>query len=108
MEMTDEELIARLRDLGIYSADIAADRIEQLIEGSKGLAEAFATVSVKREMTEAKLAKAVEGLKFYAEEDDYERQLATRDCGCCSYHEDPIILDDKGKLAQATLAELEK
>jgi hypothetical protein len=57
--MTDEELIAWLRGWGIHSADNAANRIEQLIEGSKGLAEAFATVSVKREMTEAKLTKAV-------------------------------------------------
>jgi hypothetical protein len=28
--MTDEELVKRLRDLGLYSADIAADRIEYL------------------------------------------------------------------------------
>lgn len=29
--MTDEELIARLRDLGIRSASLAADRIEALV-----------------------------------------------------------------------------
>ena len=57
---------------------------------------------------EIKLAKAIEGLKFYSEQEDYEEQMVVRDCGCCSYPEDPIILDDKGNLARKVLAELEK
>ena len=65
--MTDEELIKRLRSLSVIARHAAADRIEQLLEGNKGLAEAFATVSVKREMAEAKLAKAVEALRIIAE-----------------------------------------
>ena len=35
--MTDEELNIRLRDLGIYSADMAADRIENLLTEQSNL-----------------------------------------------------------------------
>jgi post-segregation antitoxin (ccd killing protein) len=38
--MTDEELIARLRDLGLNSPDIAADRIEQLVKERDATREA--------------------------------------------------------------------
>jgi hypothetical protein len=37
--MTDEELIARLRDLGLNSPDIAADRIEQLVKERDAIRE---------------------------------------------------------------------
>ena len=111
--MTDEELIARLRDLHTHSRynpsmhSIAADRIEALIKEfavSNELGKAFEKDAGQ---LRDKLAKAVEGLQFYTEKDDYERQRVTMYCGCCSYYEDPIILDDKGKLARAVLAELE-
>jgi len=61
--MTDEELIKQLRDQRDYKCDLAADRIQQLLKANKGLAQAWATVSVKREMTEAKLDKAVTALR---------------------------------------------
>jgi len=67
----------------------------------------YQALSQKLEL-EIKLAKASEGLKFYSEQADYEEQLVVRDCGCCSYSEDPIIIDDKGNLARKVLAELEK
>jgi post-segregation antitoxin (ccd killing protein) len=38
--MTDEELIARLRDLGLNSPDIAANRIEQLVKERDATREA--------------------------------------------------------------------
>jgi glutamate synthase domain-containing protein 3 len=60
------------------------------------------------EKLEAKLAEAIEGLRFYAEQADYEEQLIVRDCGCCSYLDNPIILDDKGNLARKVLKKLEK
>ena len=79
--MTDQELINQLRQTGhrvtvpcpdgikgcaVFhyrfetepTCAAAADRIEQLREGNKGLAEAFAIVAVKREVAEGKLAKA--------------------------------------------------
>lgn len=52
------------------------------------------------------LHQAIEGLRFYAEQADYEQQIIVRDCGCCSYSEDPIILDDKGNLARRVLEKL--
>ena len=60
----------------------------------------------RAEAAEAKLAKAIEGLRFYAEQADYEQQIIVRDCECCSYLEDPIILDDKGNLARRVLEKL--
>jgi hypothetical protein len=90
----------------------AADRIEELSRDLKSvLAREAATQErhdLKVEALEAKLARAVEGLQFYTEGKDYEKQWVTRDCGCCSYAEDPIILDDKGNLARSVLAKIEK
>jgi hypothetical protein len=37
--MTDKELVKRLRDLDLYSADIAADRIEALLNLNEALVE---------------------------------------------------------------------
>lgn len=72
--MNDEDLMKTLWSgevtLGVVAS--AATRIEHLLEGNKGLAEAFATVSVKREMAEAKLARI-------------------------AYRVDHITLDDAGK-----------
>lgn len=39
--MTDEELIARLRDLGLHSPSVAADRIEALVNAPKHLTDAL-------------------------------------------------------------------
>ena len=85
--------------------DTASFEAEQKIVNQRG---EINMLQARAEAAEAKLAKAVEGLRFYAEQEDYEEQLIVRDCGCCSYLEDPIVLDDKGKLARAALAELEK
>ena len=60
---TDDELIKWLRE-GVYpDVHAAADRIEQLLESIKGLSEAWATAAVNREVSEGKLAKAVEILR---------------------------------------------
>ena len=105
--MTDEELIETLWSgevtLGVVAS--AADRIEQLVkdvnethkEAMAWIEKWGAALKSQRE-AEAKLAKAIEGLMFYAERADYEYP---------SHSEDPIILDDKGNLARAVLAELD-
>jgi hypothetical protein len=69
MGMTDQELIDMLRDQHDFKCDLAADRIEELLESGKGLANAFAVVAVKREITEAKLEKAVWALEEIASYD---------------------------------------
>jgi hypothetical protein len=108
--MTDEELINWLRNWYSPECHTAADRIKALSGDLKSvLAREVATQErhdLKMEALEAKLARAVEGLQFYTEKEDYEYQDVTRDCGCCSDMEDPIILDDKGHLARLVLAEI--
>jgi hypothetical protein len=110
--MTNEELIKWLRNWYSPECHTAANRIEELLRDLKSvLAREVATQERhdnKMEALEAKLAKAVEGLQFYTEGADYEYHLVTRDCGCCSDMEDPIILDDKGNLARLVLAEIKK
>ena len=79
--MSDEELTAFLRDLPFLRAAAAADRIEALT---------------------AKLAKAVEGLRFYAEgrwPEDYP--------GGVLHDVDGVTHIDYGHKATATLAEIE-
>lgn len=118
--MTANETVAKTMmptmQLRFVDKDVAAaDRIEQLvIEIDETHDEAMAAIEMwgaalkgQRE-AEAKLAKAVEGLKFYAEKDDYEKQVIVRAGGELTYTEEPIILDDKGNLARKVLAELEK
>jgi hypothetical protein len=61
--MTDEELITRLRDLGLNSPDIAADRIEQLLKDAEVANDAINHWIVAYNNIEAKLAKAVEALR---------------------------------------------
>ena len=58
------------------------------------------------EELEAKLAKVVEALKFYAEVDNYEDQHKPESCGCCYYLHDAEIKEDQGAKARITLAEL--
>ena len=110
--MTDEELINWLRNWYSPECHTAADRIKALSGDLKSvLAREAATQErhdLKMEDLEAKLARAVEGLQFYTEGKDYEKQWVIRDCGCCSYAEDPIILDDKGNLARLVLDEIKK
>ncbi len=61
--MTDEELITRLRDLGLNSPDIAAARIEQLLKDAEVANDAINHWIVAYNNMEAKLAKAVEALR---------------------------------------------
>ena len=58
------------------------------------------------EELEAKLAKAVDALKFYAEADNYEDQHKPESCGCCYYLHDAEIKEDQGAKARTALAEL--
>ena len=113
--MTDQELILELRNSKGWPnlGNAAADHIEQLVgerdEALNQLDSREHTVDVlKKRLTDrmTKLAEAIEGLRFYAEQADYEQQIIVRDCGCCSYSEDPIILDDKGNLARRVLEKL--
>jgi hypothetical protein len=110
--MTDEELINWLRNWYSPECHTAADRIKALSGDLKSvLAREAATQErhdLKMEALETKLATAAVGLKFYTEKEDYEPQYVTRDCGCCSDMEYPIILDDKGHLARFVLAKIEK
>lgn len=74
-------------------AENAEARVEQLLESIKNLSQEWATAAVNREVSEGKLAKAVEALKLIAymsKTDDY-----------AGWHS---ALDD----ARAVLDELEK
>jgi len=112
--MTDLELINALwaGDTSRSVIIAAAERIKALSGDLKSvLNREVATQErhdLKLDVLEAKLARAVEGLQFYTEGADYEYHQVTRDCGCCSDMEDPIILDDKGNLARLVLAEIKK
>jgi len=112
--MTSEELIARLRDVYVDNRIrlTAADRIEELLRDLKSVLAREAATQERHDLKvddlEKNLATAVVGLKFYTEKEDYEPQYVTLDCDCCSYMEDPIILDDKGHLARSVLAKIEK
>lgn len=54
---------------------------------------------------DAEIAKLREALTFYADQSNYERQLISEDCGCCSYwHHEKIGSDgDTGEIARAAL-----
>jgi hypothetical protein len=104
--MTDEELIARLRLYGskfhheFGHNDAAADRIEALLEQCEGLAQVVDYNWVKHQRViaaEAKLAKAVKALRFYAWENEM-RLPSDGPWGAGS--------TDFGKVARATLAEI--
>lgn len=62
--MTDEELIAHLRLQGLDKDVAAADRIEHLIEARNTMGNLWANEKEAKHNAEAKLAKAVEALKF--------------------------------------------
>ncbi|RVO55183.1 hypothetical protein CN090_04510 [Sinorhizobium meliloti] len=55
---------------------------------------------LRRELEEARRA-----LGFYVDKDNYEKQLVTEDCSCCSYWHDAKIgpEGDCGEVARATL-----
>jgi len=101
--MINEELVKRVLAEETDLTDCAADRIEGLEERNKELTLQLLATSGqvadaldKAVVAEAKLAKAVEALHFYAD-----------------FHEDPnggpwgINSDDFGTKARAVLAELE-
>jgi len=105
MEMTNEELIDRLRsDVQLNEvAEIAADRIKELVkerddtheEAMEWIAKWGAALVAQRE-AEAKLAKAVEALRGL---------ISCVDDGCyCSELYMATVLDD----ARTLLTELEK
>lgn len=81
----DSDLIARLMDLGVKSAYIAATRIRELNEASTAKDAEIASLR-------AKLEKAVETLKFYAPQDAAGVTFAGG--------------DDAGQRARATLSEI--
>ena len=112
--MTDEKLINALW-AGNTSRSVvvaAADRIKALSGDLESVLAREAATQERHDLTvddlEKKLATAVVGLKFYTEKEDYEYHQVTRDCGCCSDMEDPIILDDKGRLARIVLFEIKR
>ena len=112
--MTDEELINALW-VGDTSRSVivaAADRIKALSGDLKSVLAREAATQERHDLKVddlvVKLSTAVTGLEFYAEKEDYEQQSVTRDCGCCSYMDDPIILDDKGRLARIVLFEIKR
>ena len=131
-----DDLIKRLRDcangIGSFKSwqgdygicDDAADIIEQLMKerddykdlyyaGFKDAASLnihYAEIGYKAKTAEAKLAKAVEALRFYGNEDNYKSYAAVDPCGCCSsWYEPKIHIDgeDSGGVARKALAELE-
>ena len=95
--MTDEELIELLRDRAYFAGsmeELAADRIEQLVR--------------ERDEAEAKLAKAVEALQFYAKEEwpqNYPCGVLYAAGNDTSEFKTHLDYGDK---ARAVLAELEK
>lgn len=68
--------------------------------------QAVRDLEAKLAECEARLEKAVEALKFYAEADNYEDQHKPESCGCCYYLHDAEIKEDEGAKARTTLAEL--
>lgn len=99
--MTEQELIARLRDgcnLQQSDGERAADRIEELVKDQKQGGEDYCALMEKHDALHVKLAKAVEALRFYA---PTKRQLGER------WFIQNFGGRDDGKLAAATLAELE-
>ena len=109
--MSDAELIARLRDWMEHdegknndAREAAADRIEaltkerdSLLAGHRALNIGGARLQDRAETAEAKLAKAVEALRFYAWENEM-RLPSDGPWGAGS--------TDFGKVARATLAEI--
>jgi len=110
--MNDQELIERLREgkAEYFVQTFAADRIEELVKerdeariainqigeamGVLGIVQCLGDIVAEAKKRFAKLAKAVEALKFYA----------PQTVGGITF----VGGDDAGKRASAALAELEK
>jgi hypothetical protein len=111
-DTTHDDLVKRLREIGKFSfgwiADRAADRIEELEAKLKTAEEIGRAFEEDAGQLRAKLAKAVEALKFYADADNYEDQHKPESCGCCYYLHDAEIKEDEGAKARATLAAFDK
>lgn len=78
MKFSDEELTTYLRWQGLPKDFVAADRIEQLVKDvNETHKEAMAAIEMwgaalkSQREAEAKLAKAVDALQYYAFEDVY-------------------------------------
>ena len=74
--MTDEELLYRLRDLGLNSPNIAADRIEQLVKDIEVADDAINHWIVAYNNMEAKLAKAVDALRLVTDACDEGKMVS--------------------------------
>jgi hypothetical protein len=61
--MTDEELVKRLRDLDLYSADIAADRIEELIEARDTMGHLWAKEAADKQVALGRIEALTEQLE---------------------------------------------
>jgi predicted RNase H-like nuclease (RuvC/YqgF family) len=83
-----------------------ANRIEELEKGFWNLHREYDKRGNRIEKLEAKLAKAVEALEFYADADNYEDQHKPESCGCCYYLHDAEVKEDEGAKARTALAEL--
>jgi len=110
--MKDAELLERLRDLGIRSASVAADRIEAMTaerDEYKRLAGIADTVARECKIHEARIELLLRALTFYADEENYRGSIHTDACGCCSsWYEPKIHIDgeDSGNIARAAIAAL--
>jgi hypothetical protein len=95
----------------------SANRIEALTAERDEAMQLLQTLSnmngdLSRDMYKTKLllAKAVEALTLYANEENYKGVSLTHPCGCCSSWYNPKIHiggEDSGHIARATLAEIE-
>jgi hypothetical protein len=97
-----------------YECDVRAEMLKgQTMSDNTDDMNDFVLLAIARDEAvsrvkelEAKLAKAVDALEFYAEVDNYEDQHRPEDCGCCYYLHDAEIKEDEGARARTTLTEL--
>ena len=97
-----------------YECDVRAEMLKgQTMSDNTDDMNDFVLLAIARDEAvsrvkelEAKLAKAVDALKFYAEADNYEDQHKPESCGCCYYLHDAEIKEDQGAKARTALAEL--
>lgn len=77
----------------------------------ESLAIDLAKAQARIEELEAKLAKAVGALQFYAKEEHYVGEYVQDACGCCGSWYEPRIHkngEDSGDMARAALAAIQK
>ena len=110
--MNDDDLNKRLREaaemFSLTCCDEAAERIEQLAGDYAGACNEAADCYIKQCAAEAKLAKAVEALQFYAKEEwpqNYPCGVLYAAGNDTSEFKTHLDYGDK---ARAVLAELEK